>query len=79
MTELEAVVEEVHNQFQSLDQQMSHASQTATKIGDRLQVSLLEVANTFSQCKACQSSDNLNLSDKAALKQSKSCHRVRKT
>lgn len=58
VTELEAVVEEVHNQFQSLDQQMSHANQTATKIGDRLQVSLLEVANAFAQCEACQSSMN---------------------
>ena len=48
VTELEAVVEEVHNQFQSLDQQMSRASQTATKIGDRLQVSLLS-------CKFCLS------------------------
>lgn len=36
--ELEAVVEEVHEGFQSLDQQMSRAGQTATKIGDRLQV-----------------------------------------
>ncbi|DBB07800.1 TPA: hypothetical protein ACH3X3_009214 [Trebouxia sp. C0006] len=35
--ELEAVVEEVHEGFQSLDQQMSRAGQTATKIGDRLQ------------------------------------------
>lgn len=43
VTELEAVVEEVQVQFQSLDQQMSHASQTATKIGDRLQVCLLGV------------------------------------
>lgn len=43
VTELEAVVEEVQEQFQSLDQQMSHASQTATKIGDRLQVCILEV------------------------------------
>ena len=57
MTELEAVVEEVHNQFQSLDQQMSHAGQTATKIGERLQVSLFEVANAFAQCEARQSSD----------------------
>ncbi len=38
MIELEAVVEEVHEGFQSLDQQMSRAGQTATKIGDRLQV-----------------------------------------
>ena len=36
--ELEAVVEEVHEGFQSLDQQMSRAGQTAAKIGDRLQV-----------------------------------------
>lgn len=36
--EIEAVVEEVHEGFQSLDQQMSRAGQTATKIGDRLQV-----------------------------------------
>lgn len=43
VTELEAVVEEVQDQFQSLDQQMSHASQTATKIGDRLQVCMLEL------------------------------------
>ena len=61
MTELEAVVEEVHDQFQSLDQQMSHASQMATKIGDRLQVSLLEVGNTFFQCEGCQSSGSLHL------------------
>ena len=38
MTELEAVVEEVQEGFQALDQQMSRAGQTATKIGDRLQV-----------------------------------------
>lgn len=45
VTELEAVVEEVHDQFQSLDQQMSRASQTATKVGDRLQVGVLKLAN----------------------------------
>lgn len=38
VTELEAVVDEVHERFQSLDQQMSRAGQTATKIGERLQV-----------------------------------------
>lgn len=37
VTELEAVSGELHEGFQSLDQQMSRASQTATKIGDRLQ------------------------------------------
>ena len=61
VTELEAVVEEVHNQFQSLDQQMSHASQTATKIGDRLQVSLLECEDADSQREACPSPDKLHL------------------
>ena len=38
VTELEVVSGELHEGFQSLDQQMSRASQTATKIGDRLQV-----------------------------------------
>ncbi len=44
--ELEAVVEEVHEGFQSLDQQMSRAGQTATKIGDRLQVERKVVCET---------------------------------
>ena len=46
--ELEAVVEEVHEGFQSLDQQMSCAGQTATKIGDRLQVERRFVCATSS-------------------------------
>ena len=48
MTELEAVVDEVHERFQSLDQQMSRAGQTATKIGDRLQVYSINDAFGFS-------------------------------
>ena len=38
VTELEEVVNEVQERFQTLDHQMSRAGQTATKIGDRLQV-----------------------------------------
>ena len=47
MTELEAVVEEVQERFQSLDQQMSRAGQTATKVGDRLQVMLAQFCTCF--------------------------------
>lgn len=64
VTELDAVVEEVHDQFQSLDQQMSRASQTATKVGDRLQVGLLKFS--------------IHVSSEVAIATRICCHRVQK-